>query len=801
MLKNYIKIAFADLGKNKFFSILNISGLALGISLCMIIITIIKNQYSYDTFHPGYSKIFRINTEAIRKNGSNEKYATSPFPLKDYFRNNYSFVEDAVSLTGGLNGETGVNEKTIYINGYFSDRSFFKVFGFKLAYGDPNTALDRPDAIILTRKTSEKLFGKINPIGQILAIKGLHDFIITGVLMEPQGKSHLEFDAIGSNSDLETLEKSNIIFPVINDWGNYYSNYTYVLLKDKAARKLLESNIAELSKIKYNGAHLAGNDKGYKFYAQGINKIVPGPELFNNMGKALPEEMLWYLFLIGVVVILSAGFNYSSLSLAQSLSRSKEIGIRKSLGAKKYQLVIQFLVQSVVTCLVAMVIAALFFHYLLRPFFESIELFKMVDIVLYEDPSLYLLFTFFSILVGVFSGIFPALYLARFNPLKVLKQNAAFSIAPKLGFRKILFTVQFAIAVLFVVGLINIYRQVNHVLHADYGFRKHNMININLDGNDYSTARNALMHVNGVSGISANSHSMGTTIDRGIDVSLSAGGEKTRIRDFTIDEHYLENFKLKLIAGNNFSQQPVNSKESGIIVNEAFIKMFRLGDAYQSVGKRILLGDSLEVSITGVLQDFNFQPLTKAIAPLIFRYNINDLEQLNVAVDNADVQGTLVKLAATWKKLYGTSSFKYRFLEDELQQAYRQFASLPDLLMIVALISVMVAALGLLGLTAFTLKQRIKEMSIRKILGASVTEISFILSKGFIRLIVTGLVIGLPLAVYLDSLFLKNFVYKINPLWGYLSAIALLFVIVFLSIGIQIIKTARVSPVNNLKAE
>ncbi len=802
MITSYLKIAWNDLGKNKFFSLLNITGLSLGISLCMVIITVIKNQLDYDHFHPYPAKTYRINTEALRKNGSTENYATSPLPLCKYLKENYSSIQNTVSLTGGISGDASINEKTIFINGFFTGEAFFNVFGYNLLYGNTQSALDNPNDLVLSYTTSEKLFGKnVNPVGQFLNIKGLDEFRITGVLKEPSGKTHLEFDAIGSDKALGKMEMNNKIFKVNDDWSNYYSTYTYVLVNSNQDKESFAKALEETSKKQYQNQNLQDGDKGYMFYSQAIDKIASGPILNNNMGKALPENILWYLGVMGFVVIVSAGFNYNSLSLSKALTRSREIGIRKTAGARKHQIVIQFLVQSIVTALVALLAAAILFHWLLRPFFENIGIFKSAGIILYENAALYLVFIIFSILVGIVAGIFPALYLASLNPLKALKENNGFAFSPKLGLRKVLLTVQFALAIVFVVGLINIYRQVNYVMNADYGFQTKNIINVDLQGSSYSILREAFSQVRGVAGISGSSHSMGTTKDLAVDVRLDEKNDKFRIRNFTIDEFYLDNFKLSIAAGQNFNKDIPAKSESSILVNESFIKFFNLPGYAGSVGKRVILGDSETVTIRGVIKDFNFQPLTKAILPVIFRYNIADITQLNVALNKSDVSGTLTRLSKEWKNINPENGFRYSFITDEMQQAYSQYESIPELLTIITVISVIVAALGLLGLATFSLKQRIKEISIRKIMGATMAEISFLLSKNFIRLIITALAIGMPLSIYLDTLFMKDFAYRVNSFWGYILATVLLFLILFLTIGVQVIRTARTNPIKSLRTE
>ncbi len=801
-MKHYLKLAWADLIRHKFFSFLNVTGLAFGISLCMVIITIIRSQLTYDRFHPSPEKTFRINTEALHKNGSTERYATSPLPLANYLKDNYAFVTDAVSLTGGLSGDAQYKEKTIFINGFLSNTSFFNVFGYKLKYGDAPSALDDPNALVLTHTASLKLFGSaVNPIGQVLSVQGLGNFMVSGVLEEPKGKTHLEFDAIGSNKALPALEKNNKIFPVLNKWENYFTAYTYVLLQNESDKDKITQSLASISSKQYSGQQLEANDEGYKLYPQPIHKIIPGAVLSNNMGKTLPEDVLWYLAAVGLIVIACAGFNYNSLTLARALSRSKEIGIRKTAGARKYQLVIQFLVQSVVAALVALVAAAMFFHYLLRPYIEDIEIFKSAGIILYEDVWLYVLFMIFTIIVGLFSGLFPALYLASFNPLNALRSSTSFGLTPKLSFRKVLLAVQFAIALFFVIGLVNISRQINFVLGADYGFQKDNIITVNLQNNDYVKVRQQLSAVTGVMVVSGSSHSMGTTRDRSVDVKFNKAEEAFRVKDFTIDEYYLESFGLSLAAGQNFKKELSALGEKVILVNETFVNFFRLGSPAAAIGKSIILSDSVNVTIQGVLKDFNYQPLTKAILPVIFRYNTTDISQLNIVLNTTDVSGALLQLTKAWKGFDNTNAFKYSFLSDELRQAYTQYSSLPRLLGLIAILSIIVAGLGLVGLAAFTLKQRLKEITIRKILGATVTEIALLLSKSFALMVVAGLIIGLPVSVHLTNLFMQNFAFRINPFLGYLIAAGLLIGTVFLSVGIQIIRTAKMNPVKNLRTE
>ncbi len=510
MVKNYFKVAWVNLLRNKTVSFINIFGLALGMSLCLLIITIVKDQFSFDEFHPGADRIYRINTESIRKNGSTEDYASSPYALAAYLSQNNSSVEKVVPLASALKGDAVANGKQLAVSGMMTNREFLDVFGFTLLSGDKNIVLNEPNTIVLTQKTAEKFFGKINPLGKIISFNGLGDFKITGVLKTPPDKTHLEFDALGSVSTLPAFKKQVKILLRTDDWMNYYMNYTYVKLNSNSNKKELENELALLSKEHYTSSNAESRDKGYRFYLQPITKIVPGPMLSNNLGRGLPVPLLWFLVAFAAIIIVSAGFNYNSISLASSLSRAKEIGIRKASGALRKQLIVQFMVEAVLTALISLGVALVLYDFALKPGFRNLTLMQEMDISLAGDAQLFVLFFVFSIVVGLLSGIFPALFLSALSPVAALKDISGKAMLPKLAFRKVLLVVQFSVALIFVITLINLNRQTNFVINADYGFQKQNIVNINLQGNDYVKVKHAIENYSGVKRVSGVSHIMGT---------------------------------------------------------------------------------------------------------------------------------------------------------------------------------------------------------------------------------------------------------------------------------------------------
>ena len=801
MLKNYLLIAARNLKHKKAFSFINIFGLALGMSLCLLIITIVKDQFGFDKFHPDADRIYRINTEAIRKSGGTEGYASSPLALEKAIENKFTYIDKSVPLVRALNGDAKANEKQLPVSGFITTPQFFDIFGYTLLYGNAATALNDINTIVLTESTAERFFGKKNPIGEIISFTGYGNFKITGVIKKPSGKSHLEFDLLASYSSLPSLIQSKSVSCKEDDWKDYYMNYTYVKLKAKGDAASLEKELAVIAKDKYAKLELESRDKGYRFYLQPLRKIVPGPMLSNSMGRALPLPLLLFLVGLAAVVIISAGFNYNSLSLANSLSRSKEIGIRKATGARRKQLVFQFLTEAIFTSVLALGLAMIIYEFILKPGFYNLRVIQSMDISLDGDLSLYMLFILFSLVVGLASGILPALFLSAMNPVKALKDIGGKSMVPKLGFRRILLVVQFSAALLFVIAMINMYRQINYVMNAEYGFDKEDIVNIDLQGNSYDKAKQAFEKYSGVVMVSGISHPMGTWRDRAIDVRIRPEDEKMTVRDYTIDEHFLPNLKLQTIAGRNFSEDLPADREIYAIVNETFLKRFNLGSPRDAIGKVILLEDSLHLEISGVVKDFHYKPFVYNIEPLLLRYNRSDIGTAYIKISHDNHSATIAQLQKIWTSIDKSHDFTYSFFKDDLQNSYAEMKDMSRMVAVVAFMALVVACLGLLGLVIFIIRRQVKEIGIRKILGASTPQIMMYLSRNFLKLLLVACLIGLPLGIISSYFMLNTFAFRINPVPGYIAGVFMLMALALTTIGIKIIQAASANPVNSLRTE
>ncbi|MFQ5629189.1 MAG: ABC transporter permease, partial [bacterium] len=462
MLQNYLKIALRTIFKHRLFSFINIFGLALSLSFCMLVIVIINDQNSFDRFHPRENDIYRMLTVAHRKSGGTEKYASSPRPLGVVLETESASVEKVVQLTRGLFGDAKYGQVNISISGFFTDRVFFDVFGFRLAKGDPATALELPNTIVLTAETAEKFFGDEDPLGKTVSIDRLTDFIVTGVLQPLNGKTHFVFDALASSASLAVLEKENKIRPVLEDWKNYYANYNYLRLHQGNAPGTLQPLLSEIPGRFYGNQILESRDKGYSFELQPLTGITPGPILSNNLGRAMPEMMLVFLSVLAFIGMVAAVFNYTNLTMARSLTRAKEVGVRKVTGALRRQLFLQFVVESIFIVLLALSFALLILKAFLIPGFQQLQLSGSFDLDFIIDYQVVLFFLGLSALIGLIAGLLPATFMSAFRPAQILSDLSKIKVLSKITLRKVLIVFQFVLAITLIIIVTAVYKQIDY---------------------------------------------------------------------------------------------------------------------------------------------------------------------------------------------------------------------------------------------------------------------------------------------------------------------------------------------------
>jgi putative ABC transport system permease protein len=801
MLKNYIKTAWRNLLKNKTFSLLNISGLALSMAVCLLVIMIIKDANGYDRFHPNRGSIYRINTDALRKDGSSEPYASSPYLVGATLAANYAGVEAWTMFNSGLQKDVIIDNRKFSFNLRFTNASFFDLFGFTLNAGNAATALNEPYTIILTKELSEKLFPDGDAMGKTIDVDGTGPFKVTGVLNKFPGKTHFEFEALASFTTIPSLEKNGVVQGTTNNWNNYYTNYTYIRLKPGMRSSQVESLLADIANKNYKSLPLETRDAGYRFTLQKLNDITPGPMLSNNMGRAISSGRLLFFSVLAFIIIISAAFNYTNLTIAKAMSRMKEIAMRRVVGGSRKHIFLQVALESIITSLLALVVAFVLLQYLI-PQFANLSLISSTDISFRTDAIVITLFVVFAIALGLLAGLLPATVLSRVKPLMLLQKLQNLKLFRHLGLRKTLLVIQFMISLVF-IGLVTIvYKQTEYGIDINFGAKQVNIFNINLQGISFEKATNEFSKIPGVQKISAISTLMGSYSDWGDDVRTSKEKDKVPVREYFTDENYISNFGLQLVAGENFPASPARKHEQYAIVNEKFVEQFKLGSPMDAIGKTIIVGDSTELAIRGVLKDFLFKPADYALEPMLMRYNPQRWSILNLSIASGSTIPTTAQLEATWKKLDPYHAFQGRFYDDEIQEIFASYRDMVWMIAFIGILCVTIACLGLLGITIFTVQSKTKEISIRKVIGASAASIVRLISKSYVQVIAIAILAAIPITALLANKILESVSQRITIGPGlFVPGVVAIILLSLGTIASQILKAIFANPAKALRTE
>ncbi len=803
MFKSILTTALRNIIRNKSFSIINLIGLSVSMSLGMLIILIVKEQLTFDNFHQDSERIYRVNTMALRVEGGSEPYASAPLPIGRVLKEEYTFTENVVSISRRLNGDATYGNVNVPLNGLIVDPSFLNVFNFQLEKGNPATALSEPNNLVLTQESAVKIFGNQEPLGQTISLSGYGEFTITGVLKKFPGKTHFEFEALASTTALPAWEKEGIVDAAIDDWNNYYGNYIYFKLKEGRSTEEVEKALAAMSKKYYANLKLETRDKGYEFYLHPLAEITPGPILSNSMGSGMPTFLLIFLGTLAGVVLIMSVFNFTNLMIAKSLTRAREIGVRKVVGAKRFQVFFQFVSETVIFSLIALVFSYLILQFLKTGYLQ-LPLNEEFSMNLEEDVTLYFIFVGFAIAVGVIAGLLPAGYLSAFRPLSVLKDSGNLKVYSRMTFRKILMVTQFTFSIIFVIVVLVIYNQINFMLKADYGFNQENIVNVRLQGMEFEKIANEVRSLSGVVSVGGVSHKLGTWNDRASDYKKNREDKPFVMRDFIVDDNYIRNLEFDFVAGKNFAGDVQGEKESHVILNETALTSFGFLNPVSAIGQPIFVDDSVMLEVIGVVKDFHFRPLNNQIGPLALRYGRSELNYMSAKIIPAQKDAVIASIESIWRKLDPIHTIDYMMLDEEIDDAYRQ-AGMKDILVIVGYITflaVTLACLGMLGMAMYSTQTRVKEVGVRKVMGASVKDLVVLLSKSFMILIAVAVVLGVPVSIFLGSFFLDLYAYKIEitPLL-ILAGISIIAVLGLIIICSQTIKAAISNPVKSLRYE
>lgn len=801
MIKSYIKIAIRNLKRNISISLINVSGLALGIATCLLISLYITDELSYDRFNKQADRIVRVVFKGKVKGGDIKEAHIMP-PVASTMKAELSDVEETARLRmGGVPLFQIGNQVFHDANLAYVDPSFFKIFTLPLLKGDPLTALAEPNTAIISETMARKYFNTIDVIGKELPIKGNGTILkITGVMKNIPKNSHFNFDIFTS---IDALEDARSTSWMTSEY------YTYALLKKDVTVKQVETKLAALFDKHVGPQFMAGFGMSYEDYKKTGNKIglylqpLTDIHLHSDFVYDLsPSGNIRYLYIFGVIgifMLLIATINFMNLSTASGSKRFKEVGVRKVLGAGKQKLLIQFFTEGILTTYIALLLA-IGIVLLALPLFNHFSG-KSLEIGQLSFITTIPLLLGFGLLIGLFSSSYPALYLSSFNPIMILRNRFNAS-GNGLGLRSGLVVFQFIVSVGLIFSTVVVSRQLDYMRHIKLGYDKENVVIIQswpLGANEKAFAErltqdSRVLHVSHSSYLPA-----GATYNNNFFIyPKESPNQWVKTLRYDVDEQYIPTMGMKLKEGRNFSTTYGNDSLS-VVINETAAK--NLGWKDNIIGRTLTDKDNKVLQVIGVVEDFHFKPLHETIAPLVMVLN-DQAGNLIIKTKATDME----KLLATVKQYYNAYPsdlpFDYSFLDDRYNQTYQSELKTGQLLTIFASLTIFVACLGLLGLAIFTTHQRKKEIGIRKVIGASVPDIARMLSFEFIRLVVIAIIIASPIAWWMMHMWLEDFAYRIDIQWWMFAITGLLAVVIALfTVSSQAIRAAVANPVNSLKDE
>ncbi|HTI94038.1 MAG TPA: ABC transporter permease [Puia sp.] len=796
MLSSYIKTSGRSILRSRLFSGINIIGLAVSMSIGLLVIAILSDLFSYDSTLKNKDRIYRVVSNLEWPAHQPMKLASTSWKGGTLIHEEVPAVESMTILRNNFGGDARTGDNTVPVKGFYADNGFFDVFGFPFISGVPSTALKQPHSLVLTQVTAQKLFGQADPIGKTVTFDSTL-YTVTGVLQDLPKLSHLHFEALASLSSINTSNTTTD--GGYMDWNNCFSNYVYVLLKKNSKPS---SFTTALGKINTRENDPAANSK-VLLSSQPLKDIPMGSRMANEIGAVFPLALVYVIAGLALVILLSACFNYTNLSIARSLRRSREVGIRKVMGANRSQVVGQFIVESIILSLISLV-CAFFIFLVLRGQFLSFHEFLQSAFSLQLTPRVILYFISLAMAVGIIAGVLPAIFYAKINAIQVLKNASSLKVFRHVSFRKALVVVQYTLSLIFITTTVIGYNQYKGFIRFDLGFKTENILNIRLQGNKDEVLAGKLAGLPAVNGISRSLMVSSLGSFYGTDMKYNNPADSAGVAQNFVDGNYLQLHQYSFLAGHNFTASPKNAPETEIIVNEQLIRRFNIGkgNPQKAIGERVSI-DNKKLTIVGVLRDFHYGTLDSKIDPTAIRYSVSPNGYLNVKLNMANLPATMTSIATFWKELDKVHPLDAKFYDAQIEEAYSQYAVMLKVIGFIALMAICISSLGLFGMVIYTMEKRVKEVSIRKVLGASEGLLVYLLSRSFLFLLMIAALIALPLTwLFFDRVILPRFVYH-QPIGFGEMLIGLFFVggIAFIMIGIQTLKIVRANPARILKNE
>lgn len=799
LLLNYVKVARRNVFRQKVYSFINILGLSIGITACIFAGLYTKNELSYDKYHKNADQIYRVSL-SHSESGNTEYSADSPALLGPSLKNVYPEIRNFSRIYFSKHNLVKAGNRNNYEDGVsYADSTFFDIFSFEAVLGNSSQFLKKPNSIIITESTAKRYFGNDNPLGKTIELNSKFTYEVAGVIKDVPKNSHFKFDFLAAYSALDKLEEA-VYLP---QWGATFGSYTYLLVANGFSAKDFENKTEPFFSTHTN----LTNAKSWKIH------VMPMPDIHLNSHLNEIEEngsmsRIYILGSISLFILLLACINFVNLSTARSSKRAVEIGIRKVLGAVKFQLIKQFIGESVLLSMVSLLIS-LITVLLAAPFFSTLVGSDINYDFINNWPAL-LLIIMGVLLVGVLAGIYPALFISSYQPITAIKGNNSTGSGRKgIPFlRKSLVVLQFSISIILIAGTIIINLQLKYLRNFNMGFDKEQMLVLPVHErieNNYVTIKNELKNIRGVLSVTA---CEGAPIsENGTDTQCRPKGlgssESFRIHVDAVDFDFMDHFGVKLVAGRNFSDEYQSDYTKAMIVNEKMVKNLGFTNPRDAIGKSYFISlNGYTPEIIGVVKDYNSSSLRNEMRSLVFMHRPKWFLEFAVKVNTFDISSTIRDIKDVWAKFFSKYPFEYHFLDESIDSLYKSEERYSNVISTFSVVAIFIACLGLFGLASFVTEQRKKEIGIRKVLGASVQSIIQYVSKEFVILVIISNIIAWPVSYYFMNRWLQEFAYQIDlNVWMFLVSGLITLLIALTTVGYQAIKAALANPVKSLKYE
>ncbi|MCJ7679280.1 MAG: ABC transporter permease, partial [Candidatus Aminicenantes bacterium] len=783
MLKNYLKIALRNIRRHKGYSFINLAGLSVGLAACILILIWVRDELNYDRFHTNIDHLYRALEHERMSDGDVITFPMFPTAFGPALKKDFPQVLETIRLRSSRGRIVRVEEHSFYEDGLlFADPPLLKVFSFPLESGNPETALLSPSSILLSEAMALKYFPDEDPIGRVIEVDGTHEFLVTGVIKNIPSQSHIRFDFVVPFTALEKYGWT------MDDWGAY-GIHTYVLLDSQTDVREFNKQIEGFLK-KYDSEAIMTLSlqplKDVHLHSAGISASGTNGDI----------RSVYVFSLIAFFILLMACMNFMNLTTARSENRAREVGLRKVVGAGRRNLLMQFFGESIFLSLIALIFAVALAQ-LALPSFNSLSG-KVMSFPIFSQPVFFLSLLGIAVFTGLIAGSYPALLLSSFQPIRALRKRSASGTGGGV-FRKVMVVSQFVLTICLIIGMVVVNRQMQFIRHKNLGIEKNHIVCVDLKGgleDKYDMLKNELLAHIAVEMVTAASD-----VPAGNHRSFSLNEWEGRDTDakylmdlLSVDENYMRVFGLQLVEGRFFRENEKTDEELPIVINETAVRAMGMKDP---IGKTIR-----NFRIIGVVRDFHFDSLHTAISPLAMVYAPVDFDCLLIKIHPGNPAQTLAGLEARWRGAAPGYPFDFRFLDDSIEDMYKNDRRIGTLINISTFLALFIACLGLFGMASFTAEQRTKEIGIRKVLGASTSSVFYLLSREFSWWVLAANVIAWPIAYVVMKKWLAGFAFKtpLNPLF-FVFAAAVALTIALITVSYQTVRAALADPVSSLKHE